>query len=66
MGCFVMIDPATNFTAGAGMIASRVREQDSGTSRQSVSGRIARAARGASSESDAVENVRRILEEILA
>jgi hypothetical protein len=48
------------------MIASRVREQDSATSRQSVSGRIARAARGASSESDAVENVRRILEEILA
>jgi len=66
MGSFVMIDPATNFTAGAGMIASRVREQDSATSRQSVSGRIARAARGASSESDAVENVRRILEEILA
>ncbi len=66
MGSFVMIDPATNFTAGAGMIASRVRDQDSAVSRQSVSGRIARAARAASNESDAVESVRRLLEEILA
>jgi sulfate adenylyltransferase large subunit len=62
-GSFILIDPATNFTAGAGMIVKRIAEHrrvDAG-----AAGRLARAARTAASDVEAVDAVRRVLEEIL-
>jgi sulfate adenylyltransferase large subunit len=62
-GSFILIDPATNFTAGAGMIAGAVLTPASiGTS---AAERLARAARAAATEAEAVDAVRRALEEIL-
>ncbi len=65
-GSFILIDPTTNFTAGAGMIASAVGEEATVTGhRPSAAERIARAARAAASEADAVAAVRQALEELL-
>jgi sulfate adenylyltransferase subunit 1 len=65
-GSFILIDPATNFTAGAGMITNAVR--DAGTAalaRPSAAARLAQIARGAATDAEAVEAVRRALEDIL-
>jgi sulfate adenylyltransferase large subunit len=64
-GSFVLIDPATNFTAGAGMIVRAVRDETSVVPGMDAADRLARAAREADSHSDAVAAVRRVLEEIL-
>jgi sulfate adenylyltransferase subunit 1 len=64
-GSFILIDPATNFTAGAGMIANPVRQHASGGARPSAAERLARLARAAASDEEATEIVRRALEEIL-
>jgi sulfate adenylyltransferase large subunit len=64
-GSFILIDPATNFTAGAGMIIGRVAERRGAADAASAAGRLARAARMAASDSEAVDAVRRVLEEIL-
>ena len=64
-GSFVIIDPATNFTAGAGMIVRGLRDHTAGTARPTAAERIAQAAREAASHADAVEAVRRVLEEVL-
>jgi sulfate adenylyltransferase subunit 1 len=64
-GSFILIDPATNFTAGAGMIIRRVAERKESLEAAGAAGRLARAARMARSESEAVDAVRRVLEEIL-
>jgi sulfate adenylyltransferase large subunit len=65
-GSFILIDPATNFTAGAGMIAHEVRSsQRPGGGRLSAAERLAAAARLASSGETAIDAVQRILEEIL-
>jgi bifunctional enzyme CysN/CysC len=64
-GSFILIDPATNFTAGAGMIVRRVSERRSDMATAGAAGRLAKAARMAASESEAVDAVRRVLEEIL-
>jgi sulfate adenylyltransferase large subunit len=64
-GSFILIDAATNFTAGAGMIAARVPEHHVVEASTGAAERLALAARGAGSDSDAVEAVRRLLEEIL-
>jgi sulfate adenylyltransferase large subunit len=64
-GSFVVIDPATNFTAGAGMIAHAVREAAAERQHASASERIAQAARAARSEAEAADAVRHILEEVL-
>jgi sulfate adenylyltransferase large subunit len=64
-GSFILIDPATNFTAGAGMIANPARQHSSGAARPSAAERLARLARGAASDEEATEAVRRALEEIL-
>ena len=67
MGSFILIDPSTNFTAGAGMIAEAVAEDGGAAdSRRGVAVRIALAARDAASDQDAIEIVRRALEEILS
>jgi len=63
-GSFILIDPATNFTAGAGMIVRRVAEHR-GEVEQTAAKRLAKAARTAATESEAIDAVRRVLEEIL-
>ncbi|MGB2715612.1 MAG: GTP-binding protein [Vicinamibacterales bacterium] len=64
-GSFLLIDPATNATAGAGLIVRAANERHSSVHRSDAASRIALAARSASSEDDAVDAVRRVLEEIL-
>jgi len=64
-GSFILIDPSTNFTAGAGMIVRRVTERQGDMATSGAAGRLAKAARMAASESEAVDAVRRVLEEIL-
>ena len=64
-GSFIVIDPATNFTAGAGMIVARVPEHHVVEATPGAARRLAAAARAAASETEAVEIVRRLLEEIL-
>ena len=65
-GNFILIDPATNFTAGAGMIVSRIPEHHAVDAGPGAAQRLARLARAAATDSEAVEVVRRALEEILA
>ena len=66
-GSFIIIDPATNFTAGAGMIAEVLRERSGGgAGKPSAAERLARVARSAPTEADAVEAVRQALEELLS
>jgi sulfate adenylyltransferase large subunit len=64
-GSFILIDPATNFTAGAGMIVRAVHEAAARGPRPAAAERLAAAARAAASETEAVEAVRRLLEEVL-
>ncbi|MGH9308804.1 MAG: sulfate adenylyltransferase subunit 1 [Vicinamibacterales bacterium] len=64
-GSFVIIDPATNATAGAGMIVEQLHEAGSGARDTGAADRLARAARAAATENEAIEAVRRVLEEIL-
>jgi len=64
-GSFVLIDPATNFTAGAGMIAGAVRDENTLPTTPAAAERIARAARSAATETEAIDAVQRVLEEIL-
>jgi sulfate adenylyltransferase large subunit len=65
-GSFVLLDPATNFTAGAGMIAEAIRDRATATAaRPSAAEKLARLARGAGSDADAIEAVRKALEEML-
>jgi sulfate adenylyltransferase subunit 1 (EFTu-like GTPase family) len=63
-GSFVVIDPATNFTAGAGMIV-RALEDGRSSATASAALRIAAAARAAANDRDASEAVQRLLEEML-
>ncbi|HUR33746.1 MAG TPA: GTP-binding protein [Vicinamibacterales bacterium] len=66
-GSFIIVDPATNFTAGAGMIAEVLRENSGGAAgRPSAAERLARVARGAATDAEAVEAVRKALEDLLA
>jgi len=64
-GSFILIDPATNFTAGAGMITAAVHEHATAAARPSAAERLARIARGAATDAEAVEAVRLALEDIL-
>ena len=64
-GCFILIDPATNFTAGAGMIAHEARRRHHRGGERSAAERLALAARLAASDETAIEAVQRVLEEIL-
>ncbi len=65
-GSFILIDPATNFTAGAGMIVTRLPEHRGADAGAGAAERLARAARAAATDGEAVDMVRRVLEEILA
>ena len=64
-GSFILIDPATNFTAGAGMITTPVHEHSTSSARPSAAERLAKLARAAATDADAVEAVRLALEDIL-
>jgi len=66
-GSFILIDPATHFTCGAGMILEPVREATKHhTAPLSFAERIAHIARRAASDEEAAEAVRKALEEMLA
>jgi len=65
-GCFIIIDPATNFTSGAGMIARPVHESGQPDASIGIAERLARLARSAASERDAADVIRQALEEILS
>ena len=65
-GSFMLIDPATNFTAGAGMIAERRARRDRRSRRRRRRPNGSRARRAtAATEADAIDAVRRVLEEML-
>jgi sulfate adenylyltransferase large subunit len=64
-GSFILIDPATNFTAGAGMIANPRHERDGFAAPPSAAERLVKLARAAATEAEAVEAVRRALEGLL-
>ena len=64
-GSFIVIDPMTNFTAGAGMIIDPAGHQRRAHGRAGAAERLARLARAASSDAEAAESVRRALQEIL-
>ena len=63
-GAFILIEPTTNFTAGAGMIASPLADK-AAASPPGAAERIAHLARAAHSEGEAIEAVRRALEDLL-
>ena len=67
-GSFILVDPATHFTAGAGMIVSAVRDGVAPTVAAPVSAaeRIALLARHAGSDAEAIEAVRKALEDMLS
>jgi sulfate adenylyltransferase subunit 1 (EFTu-like GTPase family) len=64
-GCFIIIDPATNFTAGAGMMGLPVRDGRVAADHSGAAQRIAELARAAGSDTAAIEAVRKALEEML-
>jgi sulfate adenylyltransferase subunit 1 (EFTu-like GTPase family) len=64
-GSFILIDPGTQFTCGAGMIAEPATGEVAHSSRMGVAEKIARLARSAGSDEDAAEAVRQALEEML-
>jgi bifunctional enzyme CysN/CysC len=64
-GGFIVIDTATNFTAGAGMIVEPVRDRAETPAQPSAAQRLARLARAAPSDAAAAEAVRVALEEML-
>ena len=65
-GSFILIDPATQFTCGAGMITEPVRESATvHNAPLTFAERLAHIARRAGSDEDAAEAVRKALEEML-
>jgi sulfate adenylyltransferase subunit 1 len=66
-GSFILIDPATHFTAGAGMIVNAVRDGSAAGAPAPVSAaeRLALLARHAGSDAEAIAAVRKALEEML-
>ena len=66
-GNFILIDPGTHFTCGAGMIVDAMSEpaQHHGTAPLTFAERLAHLARSAGSDREAAEAVRQALEEML-
>ena len=66
-GSFILIDPGTHFTCGAGMITDAVREAapPAHAAPLSFAERLAHLARRAASDEEAAEAVRKALEEML-
>jgi sulfate adenylyltransferase large subunit len=65
MGAFIVIDPATRFTAGAGMVSNAVTDRAGSRETAGVVAHIVSLARGAASEAEASDAVRRAIEEWL-
>ncbi len=66
-GSFILIDPTTNFTSGAGMIAEAVRDRSSAAAaKPSAAERLTRLARSAASDAEAIDAVRKALDELLS
>jgi sulfate adenylyltransferase large subunit len=66
-GSFILIDPGTHFTCGAGMIANPSKDDvGTETSRQGFAEKLALIARGAASDEEAAAAVRKALEEMLS
>lgn len=66
-GSFIVVDPATNFTAGAGMVAEVLPDRPGvRPTRSNVAERLARLARAANSEEEAIDAVRQELDALLA
>jgi bifunctional enzyme CysN/CysC len=65
-GSFILIDPATQFTCGAGMITDPQRDADAHHAAPlSFAERLAHIARRASSDQEAADLVREALQEML-
>ena len=65
-GNFILIDPATQFTCGAGMITEAVRTaHEAHNAPLTFAERIAQLARRAASDEEAADAVRKALEELL-
>jgi sulfate adenylyltransferase subunit 1 (EFTu-like GTPase family) len=67
-GSFILVDPGTHFTCGAGMITDAVREAGDTVAHVaplSFAERLAHLARRAASDEEAAEAVRKALEEML-
>ncbi len=65
-GSFILIDPATHFTCGAGMITEPIRQAAGAAAAPlTAAQRIAHIARRAASDEEAAEAVRQALEEML-
>ena len=65
-GSFILIDPATQFTCGAGMIVEPIRESaPTHAAPLTFAERLAHLARRAASDEEAAEAVRQALEEML-
>jgi sulfate adenylyltransferase large subunit len=66
-GSFIIIDPATHFTAGAGMISNELHHAVKPANAPiSAAARLALLARHAGSDAEAVEAVRKALEDLLS
>jgi sulfate adenylyltransferase subunit 1 len=67
-GSFILVDPGTHFTCGAGMISQPVRPETAAVHAAPLSfaERLAHLARRAASDEEAAEAVRQALEEMLA
>jgi sulfate adenylyltransferase large subunit len=66
-GSFIIIDPATHFTAGAGMIANPLQHTAAAVNAPiSAAERLAHLARRAGSDVEAVEAIKKALEDLLA
>jgi sulfate adenylyltransferase subunit 1 (EFTu-like GTPase family) len=64
-GSFILIDPATNFTAGAGMIIDAIRDDHATVYRPNAAERLVKIARSAATHEDAVAAMQRAIEELL-
>ena len=64
-GSFILIDPTTNFTAGAGMIIDAIRDDHAAQYRPNAAERLAKLARSAPSHEEAVAAMQRAIEELL-
>ena len=65
MGAFIVIDPVTRFTAGAGMVTTAAIDRPGVRDTAGAVARIVALARGAASESEATDAVSRAIEEWL-
>ena len=64
-GSFILIDPATNFTAGAGMIIDAIRADHAAEYRPNAAERLVKIARSAATHEEAVAAMQRAIEELL-